>query len=107
MTMLYSTLTGLIVRMSKILSTTVYSKYIYEHMHHAAPLCCILMLNNLYSLGKPEEITLASYVLQFIFLGDNGFRFPIAQFPSGGCTPSDLFFIFWEGVKKMLQTGFV
>lgn len=49
---------------------------------------------------------LASHVLQFIFLGDNGFRFPIAQFPSSGCTASSLFFIFWEGVRKMLETGF-
>ncbi|XP_068759562.1 uncharacterized protein [Montipora capricornis] len=49
---------------------------------------------------------LASNVLQFIFLGDNGFRFPIVQFPSSGCTASSLFFIFWEGVRKMLETGF-
>ena len=49
---------------------------------------------------------LASHVLQFIFLGDNGFRFPIAQFPSSGCIASSLFFIFWEGVRKMLETGF-
>ena len=34
------------------------------------------------------------------------FRFPVAQFPSGGCTASSLFFIFWEGVRKMMETGF-
>ena len=50
---------------------------------------------------------LASHVLQFIYLSDSGFRFPIAQFPSGGCTPSDLYFNFWEGVLKMQEYGFV
>lgn len=51
-------------------------------------------------------MSLASQVLQFVFLGDGGFRFPVAQFPSGGCTASSLFFIFWEGVRKMMETGF-
>ncbi|KAK3747781.1 hypothetical protein QZH41_010671, partial [Actinostola sp. cb2023] len=56
--------------------------------------------------GASEEPKLASHVLQFIFLGDSGFRFPIAQFPSSSCTASGLQFIFWNGVKKMLETGF-
>ncbi|KAK3744049.1 hypothetical protein QZH41_011923, partial [Actinostola sp. cb2023] len=29
--------------------------------------------------GKPAEPQLATHVLQFIFVGDSGFRFPIAQ----------------------------
>ena len=37
-------------------------------------------------LGK-EETQLASHVLQFIFLSDCGFRFPIVQFPSHDYTP--------------------
>jgi hypothetical protein len=49
---------------------------------------------------------LASHVLQFIFIGDNGFRFPLAQFASNGCTASDLCFMFWEGVRMMKETGF-
>ncbi|XP_078384405.1 uncharacterized protein LOC144666868 isoform X1 [Oculina patagonica] len=57
--------------------------------------------------GKTEEPELATHVLQFIFVSDCGFRFPIAQFPSGDCTPSDLYFLFWEGVLKMLEIGFV
>lgn len=36
----------------------------------------------------------------------SGFRFPIAQWPSANCTPSDLFHLFWEGVLKMLEIGF-
>ncbi|CAH3123779.1 unnamed protein product, partial [Porites lobata] len=50
---------------------------------------------------------LATHVLQFIFLSDNGFRFPIAQFPSASCTPSALYYLFWEGVIKMQEYGFV
>ena len=61
----------------------------------------------LFSLGEPREPELATHVLQFIFLGDSGFRFPLAQYPSAHCTPSDLYFVFWKGVLKMLQFGFV
>ena len=53
-----------------------------------------------------KEPELATQVLQVIFLSDSGFRFPIAQFPSGSCTPNDLYFLFWEGVLKMLIEGF-
>lgn len=42
----------------------------------------------------------------FFFLSDGGFRFPIAQWPSANCTPSDLYHLFWEGVLKMLEIGF-
>lgn len=41
--------------------------------------------------GKTEP-QLATHVLQFVFFSDSGFRFPIAQFPSAECTPSDLYF---------------
>ena len=57
-------------------------------------------------LGKGDDPELATQVLQFIFVSDNGFRFPIAQYPSGVCTPSSLYFCFWEGVLKMLEIGF-
>ncbi|KAK2555828.1 hypothetical protein P5673_022469, partial [Acropora cervicornis] len=49
----------------------------------------------------------ATHVLQFIFISDSGFRFAVAQFPSGECSPSDLCFNFWKGVRKMLEFGFV
>ena len=59
----------------------------------------------LHILGKLEP-ELATPVLQFVFLSDCGFRFPGAQFPSGSCSPSDLYFLFWEGVLKMMEEGF-
>ena len=60
----------------------------------------------IYFVGQKDNTVLASHVLQFVFLSDSGFRFPIAQFASNNCTPSGLFFCFWEGVKRMVQTGF-
>ncbi|KAM7437563.1 hypothetical protein ABFA07_012832 [Porites harrisoni] len=59
------------------------------------------------SLSGKTEPQLATHVLQFIFISDSGFRFPVAQFPSGECSPSDLYFNFWKGVRKMLEFGFV
>ena len=56
--------------------------------------------------GKTEP-HLATHVLQFVFLSDSGFRFPIAQFSSAECTPSDLYFNFWRGVRTILEFRFV
>lgn len=56
--------------------------------------------------GQDSNPELATHVLQFVFISDSGFRFPVAQWPSGNCTPSDLYFLFWEGVLKMLEIGF-
>lgn len=57
-------------------------------------------------VGEESEPEFATLVLQFVFLSDGGFRFPIAQWPSANCTPSDLYHLFWEGVLKMLEIGF-
>jgi len=56
--------------------------------------------------GQDSNPELATHVLQFIFISDSGFRFPVAQWPSGNCTPSDLYHLFWEGVLRMLEIGF-
>ncbi len=55
--------------------------------------------------GK-SETQLASHVLQFLYVSDCGFRFPVAQFPSHDCTASDLFLLFWKGVGMMREYGF-
>ena len=56
--------------------------------------------------GQGNDLELATHVLQFVFLSDGGFRFPIAQWPSANCTPSDLYHLFWEGVLKISEIGF-
>ena len=68
------------------------------------PIFCVFFFI-LVNLGHTEA-SLATHVLQFIFLSDCGFRFPIAQFPSGQCSPSDLYLQFWKGVGKMEEIGF-
>ena len=64
------------------------------------------MMTYYYLLPAKTEPELATQVVQIVFLSDCGFRFPVAQFPSGSCTPSDLYFLFLDGVLKMLEQGF-
>lgn len=53
-----------------------------------------------------DEVEMATHILQFIFISDTGFRFPIAHFPTSSCPPSALFLIFWEGCDQMMKAGF-
>ncbi|KAK3705932.1 hypothetical protein QZH41_008519, partial [Actinostola sp. cb2023] len=62
---------------------------------------------SLLSGNTEPECQLAQQVLQFIFISVGSFRFPIAHFPSAECTPSDLYFLFWEGVKMMYEYDFI
>ena len=55
--------------------------------------------------GK-REITLATHVLQFIFLGFSGFRFPLFHFPTNTATASELVMLFWKIVNLMQTFGF-
>ena len=41
-------------------------------------------------LSGKETIDVASHVLQFVFLGNNGFRFPFAHFPTKEADPASL-----------------
>ncbi|CAH3040132.1 unnamed protein product [Pocillopora meandrina] len=47
--------------------------------------------------AKPS---LATRVLQFIFPSDCGFRFPIAQFPSGHFSPTDIYLSFGREYRR-------
>lgn len=49
---------------------------------------------------------LANYVLQVSFLGFNGFRFPIAHFPTKQASCTDLQAIVWETVSRLTSFGF-
>ena len=48
--------------------------------------------------GKKERV-LATHVLQFLYIGLNGFRFPFACFPVTQTKAGNLHFLFWEAVK--------
>ena len=60
---------------------------------------------SLCQLGKDEAIV-ANQVLQFSFLGNTGFRFPFAHWPTRNTSPGALFFTFWKAVKWLLRNGF-
>ncbi|XP_070556443.1 uncharacterized protein [Ptychodera flava] len=52
------------------------------------------------------EVVTATHVLQFVFVGDGGFRYPVAHFPTRECPPTTLYRLFWEGVQILLKGGF-
>jgi len=51
--------------------------------------------------GK-REIFLATHVLQYVFLGFTGFRFPLFHFPTKQATASELNVLFWKIINLLL-----
>ena len=49
---------------------------------------------------------LATHVLQLLFLGFGGFRFPIAHFPCTQATATDLHVIIWSAIEMLSSYGF-
>ena len=56
-------------------------------------------------MGKHEP-KLASHALQILFLGQTGFRFPVAHFATDSASPSELYLMFWKCVKMLGLFGF-
>ena len=77
---------------------------------------CEFSENKMRSHGYSNNVTdiilgsnnaeIASHLLQFVFISDCGFRFPVANFATPQCPPSVLYFHFWEGVLAMKRAGF-
>ena len=55
--------------------------------------------------GKATK-TLATHVLQFVFLTFGGFRFPFAHFPTVQIKPFELQYLFWQAVRCLGMYGF-
>ena len=54
-----------------------------------------------------SRISIATNILQFVFLSNGGFPFPIARFPTMQCPAAMLRSVkFWEGVLKMGKAEF-
>ena len=49
---------------------------------------------------------LATHVLQYVFLGFSGFRFPICHFPTIQASASDLYILTWEVINMLQVFGF-
>ena len=60
-------------------------------------LCCPI------GTRKPK---MATHVLQFMFLGDTGFRWPCGHFPTMEATAAELYTMFWDGVQALKLWGF-
>ena len=56
--------------------------------------------------ANTDELGMAKYILQFIFLGFDGFRFPIAYFPSLGANAPELYMNVWNAISEMSQYEF-
>ena len=62
---------------------------------------------NLHKLNShKDELRMAKYILQFVFLGFDGFRFPIAFFPSAGANAPELYINVWNMISAIAQYGF-
>ncbi len=55
--------------------------------------------------GK-ENVKLANQVLQFVYLGFNGFRFPIAHWPTATANAADMYVNMWQAIQKLFEYGF-
>lgn len=53
------------------------------------------------------EKTLVTHVLQFVFLGFTGFRFPFAHFPSYTASGHELYSLIWKSVNMLSTFGFI
>ena len=52
-------------------------------------------------ISHERKFKTASNILQFIYLSYEGFRFPVAYFPTCGVTSLDLFINVWEVICKL------
>lgn len=55
--------------------------------------------------GKMER-TLGTHILQFMFLGISGFRFPFAHFTTTNVQAYELYLLFWDAVEFLKMYGF-
>ena len=53
-----------------------------------------------------QEKELGTHVLQFVFLGITGFRFPFAHFVTTNIQAYDIYSLFWEAVDYLYMFGF-
>jgi len=56
--------------------------------------------------SNKRERTLATHVLQLVFLGFTGFRFPYAHFPSHNASGHELYLLVWKSVNMLSSFGF-
>ena len=56
-------------------------------------------------IGKSEAVV-ASHILQFMFIGSTGFKFPVCYFPTTEIDPFTLYHQFWHIIFDLGELGF-
>ena len=54
----------------------------------------------------PDKVQMATHALQFMFLGDTGFKWPVAFYFTRECVAAELYIIFWDLVHHLMEYGF-
>ncbi|XP_053400344.1 uncharacterized protein LOC123539045 [Mercenaria mercenaria] len=67
--------------------------------------CCDETLYMDRLMGK-TDLKMATHVLQILFLGNTGFRFPVGHFATLQACPAEMYLVFWEAVKMLGTFGF-
>ena len=57
-------------------------------------------------LNKSHHRPMASHVLQLIFLGHTGFRFPFCYFPTNEANSASIYVNVWKAIGKLEEWGF-
>lgn len=64
-----------------------------------------VMLMHNSNAGKCES-KLANHVMQYIFHGITGFRWPFANYPTAQVAPADIFIMTWKCIDALYEWGF-
>ena len=59
-----------------------------------------------YFITDKVQITMATHILQWVYVGYGGFRFPFAHFATKEAQAPELFVILWKVVDKLAEWGF-
>ena len=57
-------------------------------------------------MNHKKSVCMATHVLQFLFLGQTGFRFPFTYFATTEASASELYVVFWKAVNYLVMFGF-
>ena len=65
-----------------------------------------MLIGSTMPIAGETKVQTATHVLQFVYLGNTGFRFPIVHYPTREVDPSTLYIKFWETVGWLEMAGF-
>ena len=65
----------------------------------------VLVLKTEYFMFS-DKVQMATHALQFMFLGDTGFKWPVAFYFTRECVAAELYIIFWDLVHHLMEYGF-